>query len=306
MRIASANRGPWPWAPSGREPGPPAPDPDPRPPAPEPDPRLPDPAPDLWPPDRGPWPSVPDPRPTDRLSYSVISPASGALGTVAAGAAFMAWAVRGRSSSVFGSSVWRGPRERRALALTFDDGPSEGTPRILDILARHNVPATFFQCGANVERLPAVARAVRGAGHEIGNHSYAHPLFCFRRAGFIEADLARAQQAIERHTGTRPVWFRAPFGVRWFGMRRAQSRLALRGVMWTVIGYDWKRKADAIVERMTAGASGGAILCLHDGRELRVRPDIEETVNAVAQLLPKLLDQGYQFETLSRLLCPTT
>lgn len=229
---------------------------------------------------------------------------------IAAGAgaasAFMAWAVRGRSSAVFGPSEWRGPRAGRTLALTFDDGPSEGTPRILEALARHGVRATFFQCGANVERLPEIARAVRAAGHEIGNHSHTHPLFCFRSPAFIEMELARAQQAIERHTGARPVWFRAPFGVRWFGIGPAQRRLGLRAVMWTAIGYDWKRKADAIIERMTASACGGAILCLHDGRELRVRPEIGETVEAVRLLIPRLLEQGYQFETLSRLLCPTT
>jgi len=229
---------------------------------------------------------------------------------IAAGAgaasAFMAWAVRGRSSAVFGPSEWRGARAGRTLALTFDDGPSEGTPRILEALARHGVRATFFQCGANVERLPEIARAVRAAGHEIGNHSHTHPLFCFRSPTFIEMELARAQQAIERHTGARPVWFRAPFGVRWFGIGPAQRRLGLREVMWTAIGYDWKRKADAIIERMTASACGGAILCLHDGRELRVRPEIGETVEAVRLLIPRLLEQGYQFETLSRLLCPTT
>jgi peptidoglycan/xylan/chitin deacetylase (PgdA/CDA1 family) len=230
-----------------------------------------------------------------------------ALPIAAAGsAAFMAWAVRGRSSQVFGSSVWRGPRERRALALTFDDGPSEDTPRILEILDRHGVPATFFQCGANVERLPAIARAVRAAGHEIGNHSHTHPLSCLHTPGFIAADLARAQQAIELHTGARPVWYRAPFGVRWFGMRAAQRRLGLKAVMWTAIGYDWKLKADEIIERVMPGISPGAILCLHDGRELRVRPEIRETVGALQGLLPRLLDQGYTFETVSRLICPTT
>src|SRR5947209_6331674 len=91
-------------------------------------------------------------------------------GTVCAGAAFFAWAVRGRSATVFGPSVWRGDRRRRSVALTFDDGPSESTPKILEILARYRVSATFFQCGANVERLSAVARAVRDAGHAIGNH----------------------------------------------------------------------------------------------------------------------------------------
>ncbi len=218
----------------------------------------------------------------------------------------MAWAVRGRASAVFGPSVWRGPRERRVVALTFDDGPSEGTQGILEILAAHGAPATFFPCGANVARLPAVARAVAEAGHEIGNHSYTHPLCCFRSARFVEADMAAAQQVILERTGARPVWFRAPYGVRWFGLGRAQRRLNLQGVMWTVIGYDWNLRAEAIVERMARRVSNGAILCLHDGRELRVRPDIGATVEAVRRLVPRLLDRGYKLETVSRLLCPTT
>jgi peptidoglycan/xylan/chitin deacetylase (PgdA/CDA1 family) len=192
------------------------------------------------------------------------------------------------------------------VALTFDDGPSEGTGQILEILARYNVPATFFQVGANVDRLPEAARAVAQAGHPIGNHSYSHPWFCFRTPGFMRRDIERAQAAIERHTGVRPEWFRAPYGVRWFGMGAAQRRLGLAGVMWTVIGYDWSLKADAVVARIASRVARGAILCLHDGRELRVRPDIGVTVEAVRRLIPLLLDRGYQFETVSRLLCPTT
>jgi peptidoglycan/xylan/chitin deacetylase (PgdA/CDA1 family) len=217
----------------------------------------------------------------------------------------MAWAVRGRSSTVFGPSVWRGAANRPAIALTFDDGPSEGTPRILEILAGYGVPATFFQCGANVERLPGIARAVHEAGHLIGNHSHTHPLACRHSAAFVESDIRRAQEAIERHTGARPAWFRAPFGVRWFGMRNAQRVLNLTGVMWTVIGYDWNRKAEEVIRRITARVSNGAILCLHDGRELRARPDIGVTVEAVRRLVPMLLDRGYKFETVSRLICPT-
>jgi peptidoglycan/xylan/chitin deacetylase (PgdA/CDA1 family) len=223
---------------------------------------------------------------------------------VCASAAFMAWSVRGRSANVFGSSVWRGPRDRRSLALTVDDGPSEATPEILDLLDRYQVPATFFQCGSNVERLPSVARAVLQAGHTIGNHSHTHPLFCFRSPGFMEQDLRRAQDAIEAHTGSRPELFRAPFGVRWFGIGAAQRRLKLTGVMWTIIGYDWKLTADGVVDRIFQRVSNGAILCLHDGRELRARPDIGVTVEAVRRLVPMLLDRGYRFETVNRLLCP--
>jgi peptidoglycan/xylan/chitin deacetylase (PgdA/CDA1 family) len=228
------------------------------------------------------------------------------IAAAVASGAFLAWAVRGRSASVFGRSHWRGPRTKAAIALTFDDGPSESTPQILDLLARHRIPATFFQCGANVERLPEVAREVRAAGHEIGNHSFSHPMLCFKSSAFIESDLRRAQDAISAHTGAAPVWFRAPFGVRWFGLGGAQQHLGLTGVMWTLIGYDWSLPADEVEERMLRGAENGAILCLHDGRELRARPDIGATVEAVRRLVPALQDRGYRFETVSQLLCPTT
>jgi peptidoglycan/xylan/chitin deacetylase (PgdA/CDA1 family) len=221
------------------------------------------------------------------------------------GSAFLAWAVRGRSASIFGRSVWRGPQDDPAIALTFDDGPSEGTPQLLEILDRHRIPATFFQCGANVARLPAVACEAGAAGHEIGNHSYTHPLFCLRTPGAILDELRRAQETIGQHTGRRPAWFRAPFGVRWFGLAGAQRRLGLTGVMWTVIGYDWKQTAGPVVERVTRRVGNGAIVCLHDGRELRARPDIGVTVEAVRRLVPLLLDRGYRFETVSRLICPT-
>jgi peptidoglycan-N-acetylglucosamine deacetylase len=223
----------------------------------------------------------------------------------AAGAAFMAWAVRGRASSVFGPSVWRGDSGRRAIALTFDDGPSESTPRLLDILARHGVPATFFQCGANVERLPHVARAVREAGHEIGNHTHTHPFFHFRTAAFMEAELARAQGAIAAATGTEPRLMRAPYGVRWPGIGRAQRRLKLLGVMWSVIGYDWRLTSDRIVRRVAGQAANGTIVCLHDGRELQPNPPIGETLEAVRRLVPILRDRGFELQTVSQLLCPT-
>lgn len=226
------------------------------------------------------------------------------LAASAASASFLAWAVRGRSASVFGPSVWRGPRDRPAIALTFDDGPSESTPQILEILSEYRVPATFFQCGANVERLPSIARDVRSAGHAIGNHTQNHPALYLRGARFIEEEIARAQEAIGMHTGVAPEWFRAPFGTRWFGVRRAQRRYNLTGVMWTVIGYDWKLKAEAVYERLSHKVSNGAILCLHDGRALSAKPDIGVTVEAVRRLVPVLLDRGYRFETINRLLCP--
>ena len=139
--------------------------------------------------------------------------------------ALMAYGVRGRSATLFAPSVYRGPASRRSMALTFDDGPSESTPALLEILSNHGVSATFFQCGANVRRLPEIASEVARCGHEVGNHSDTHPRFYFRRTEFITNELTRAQSTIAETTGVAPALYRAPFGIRWPGMRIAQARL---------------------------------------------------------------------------------
>jgi peptidoglycan-N-acetylglucosamine deacetylase len=219
--------------------------------------------------------------------------------------ALMTYGVRARSSSLFAPSIYRGPASEHAIALTFDDGPSESTPALLRLLAEHDVAATFFQCGANVERLPEVAREVVRGGHEIGNHSQTHPKFYFRSPSFIREELTRAQAAIENAAGVSPSLFRAPFGVRWPGMRAAQQSLRLMGVMWTVIGRDWKLEPKSIVRRVLPKIDNGAIVCLHDGRELRARPDVGNTIEAVRRLIPILKAEGYRLQTVSQLICPT-
>jgi peptidoglycan/xylan/chitin deacetylase (PgdA/CDA1 family) len=240
---------------------------------------------------------------------NVIAPrweATLAAGVGLASAGVLAYAVRGKSSRLFGTSVWRGDPRRKSIALTFDDGPSESTPALLDTLREHHALATFFQCGSNVRRLPEIARAVSAAGHDIGNHSDSHPLCCFRSPAFIENDFARAQHSFGDVLGIAPTLMRAPFGVRWFGYRRMQEKLGLLGVMWTVIGLDWKLSVPAICDRLLRAARNGAIVCLHDGRGCNRQPDVKHSLEAVKRILPALLERGYQFETVSQILCPPT
>src|SRR5207248_7954435 len=129
-------------------------------------------------------------------------------GSACAACALMAYAVRGRSSALLAPSVYRGSRKRRSIALTFDDGPSEGTSQLLQILNRYQTPATFFVCGMNVRRLPGAVRAAAAAGHEIGNHSYSHPALYLRSRRFIYDELSAAQAAIADVTGAAPTLFR--------------------------------------------------------------------------------------------------
>ncbi len=225
-------------------------------------------------------------------------------------AAGLAYGVRGRSAQLFGPSSFRGAGQRRSVALTFDDGPSEGTLRLLEYLARENVPATFFLCGANVARLGRVARQVAEAGHEIGNHTYTHRRLCPRLsrspnllgAAEVLHEFASAQELITSETGAEPAFLRAPYGMRWFGLAAAQRKLSLHGVMWTAIGNDWELSPDQIVARLMRKLAPGGIFCLHDGRDIQPNPDIGATLTATRKLIPRLKDAGYAFETVGQIL----
>ncbi len=221
---------------------------------------------------------------------------------VAAAVAVIGYAVRARPARLLAPSVWRGPSGRRAVALTFDDGPSESTPQLLDLLASHDVRATFFLCGHNARQLPDIARRICDAGHEIGNHGFGHPYYPLKSPACVGDDVRRGQQAILEVTGAGPRWFRPPFGLRWFGLRRAFRELGLVGVQWTVIGDDWRLPAAKIVDRIARRVENGAIVCLHDGRRLERNPDIRATLEAVSELIPLLRSRGFDFETVGGLL----
>ena len=233
-------------------------------------------------------------------------------GVVLTGLVALGWyAVKASGAQVFGPSVYRGRRGRRSLALTFDDGPSPGTVELVTYLAGQGVRATFFMCGANVERHPEIALAVHRAGHEIGNHTWSHARLCprlgwqmaWRSRAEIFAEFARTQRLLAT-LGVRPTLLRAPYGLRWFGLRAVQRRLGLLGVMWTVIGRDWALPAEAVARLVLRKAAPAGIICLHDGRDTRAHPDILPTLEAVRLIVPALKREGYRFETVSELLAP--
>ncbi|HEY7212950.1 MAG TPA: polysaccharide deacetylase family protein [Bryobacteraceae bacterium] len=207
-----------------------------------------------------------------------------------------------KSSQLFGPTVFRGSGRERTIALTFDDGPSEGTLPLLEYLQQEQVFATFFQCGMNVRRWSDIAGKVAAAGHQLGNHSYSHPKMPFRSRSFIDREFTEAQKIISFETGLTPMVMRPPYGFRWAGMRAVQQKLSLLNVLWTVIGNDWYWPAERIAHHVLQRISPGGIICLHDGRTTEPKPDISETLKAVRQIVPVLKDQGYTFLVLSDLL----
>jgi peptidoglycan-N-acetylglucosamine deacetylase len=230
---------------------------------------------------------------------TVTGLAGAVLGGVSAAAAYGSVS---KSSQLFGPCVYKGPGRRRTIALTFDDGPSEGTLPLLEYLEKEGVWATFFQCGMNVRRLPHIAGQVAAAGHQLGNHTYSHPRLTFKSRDFINWEFSEAQKIIQFETGIAPMLLRPPYGFRWVGMREVQYRLSLLGVMWTTIAYDWRWSADHVAKHVLAHAFPGGIVCLHDGRGVTPKPDISTTLRAVKKIVPVLKDQGYSFEIVSDLI----
>lgn len=186
------------------------------------------------------------------------------------------------------------------LALTFDDGPGEATPLVLDLLRESGIRATFFLCGQNVERYPEYARRIAEEGHEIGNHTYSHPRLLWKTPGKIAWEIQRAQQIITHYTGRAPQLFRPPYGLRWFGLFPVLSQNGLTAVMWSVHGLDWKLPASEIANRILRGVAPGAIILLHDGVPPRESGNRQPTVEALAKILLSLKGQ-YQFVTISEM-----
>jgi peptidoglycan/xylan/chitin deacetylase (PgdA/CDA1 family) len=236
------------------------------------------------------------------LGGSFQPPIWGVVAAAAAGiGAGMAYAVAAPSAQVFGPALVRGRRDDCRLALTFDDGPSESTPALLDVLARHSAGATFFFCGANVARLPGVARRAASEGHEIGNHTYTHPRLFILGSAAIELEISRTQQVIRETIGQTPRLFRPPYGIRWFGLYPALRKHGLTAVMWSACAYDWKRPAEVIESALRAKAAGGIIVLLHDGDKTTPGDRRLATVRALDRVLPALRDRGLRCVTVSEL-----
>ena len=216
-------------------------------------------------------------------------------------ASLAGYAIVAPRSQWLGKTLVSGDPQSSAVCLTFDDGPGESTPLILDTLKRCGVRATFFLLGENVERLPELARRIAEEGHEIGNHTFSHPYFCWKMPGRILWEVRRAQEVIETATGRRPKLFRPPYGVRWFGLSSILKKLQLTAVMWSVSGVDWRYPAPRIVERVIHNTRAGSIILLHDGVPSKEGGDRRATAAALEEIIRQLAPR-YLFVTVSEMI----
>lgn len=234
--------------------------------------------------------------PVFRLFSALLLTASAAVGVLAYG-------LGSPRATLLGPALVRGDARaggERSVALTFDDGPSDDTARILDVLKAEHVRATFFVCGRAAEERPDLVRRIAAEGHQIGNHTYSHPWLYLMPRRSIAQEIDRTQDAVERITGARPTLFRPPYGVRWFGLWSLLRERGLTMVLWSDRGYDGRYGAPGIAKATLDGLEPGAIILLHDGFEAKPAAQVDRsaTVRALPAIIAGVRRAGYRFEPL--------
>lgn len=194
-------------------------------------------------------------------------------------------------------SRWLGPNwtrlpaaaiARNEIALTIDDGPDPVvTPEVLEILDRHAARATFFCIGEKAARYPDLCREIVRRGHDLENHSQHHRhTFSFLGYSGLMRELQAGQETLSAIAGCRPMFFRAPAGLRNPFLDPVLNRLDLRLASWSVRGFDTRiGDAERVKSRLMRGLQAGAILLLHDGNAARTSKGIP----VILEVLPAVL-----------------
>lgn len=180
----------------------------------------------------------------------------------------------------------------KVVALTFDDGPSKYTNKILDVLKKYDACGTFFLIGNKVDFYGDVLKRMLLEGSEIGNHSYDHKLLTRLSKADFQKEISKTQDAIKKVTGFTPTLFRPTYG----GYTKIlKSYTDLKFVLWDVDSRDWQVKTkDKIIKNILPNVKSGSIILMHDNHEY--------SLNALEDVLKNLKSQGYKFVTVSELL----
>lgn len=221
------------------------------------------------------------------------------------------------ASQLFGTTLVRGPRDERVVALTFDDGPNPPyTQEILGVLRRENVRATFFVVGRAAQAYPNVLKLETQEGDAVGNHTWSHGHLLLYDRRRLRRTLERTDAAIFAATGERSRIMRPPFGMRDWLVLREVRKLGYTPVMWSVpLAKDWEYPpAPVIAARVLRYVGDGSIIDLHDGNrgllcERERLPhhvcDRSADVEATRLIVEALKRRGYRFVTIPELLALT-
>lgn len=187
------------------------------------------------------------------------------------------------------------------LCLTFDDGPNKiQTPKVLKILDKYNIKATFFEIGENIEYQKDIVKQVYNQGHEIGNHFYSHENINKLSKEEIKKSIVKTNELIYEITGQTPKLVRPPYGIVNENLKEVCAELNMSIIIWTddKDSRDWDKTKDSeIINNVTKKVSNGDIFLFHDGSKTYTN-----TLSAIDVVIPQLIKKGYKWVTVSKLI----
>ncbi len=206
------------------------------------------------------------------------------------------FSVHAFSDNVFLKNTDAGKR----VALTFDDGPHPRyTPQILEILDEYGIKATFFVIGQNIDNYPEAFEAILNSGCEIGNHTYSHKNMAKMSEEEIARELGRTEESVARFTDRKLEILRPPQGSIGVPLEKVSKSMGYDVILWSVDTLDWANTpSDTIVTNVMKNLCGGDIILMHD-----YTSNGGITCSALRRLIPAMLAKGYEFVTVSELLC---
>lgn len=183
----------------------------------------------------------------------------------------------------------------KIIALTFDDGPSKYTARLLDILEENGAHATFFVLGNRAKNNSELLKRMLDEGHEIGSHTWDHTSFAKLSYNSALENMKKATNAIKKASGKKPVLVRPPYGAMSDSLKYAATMQGQAIITWSVDPRDWDTKnPDTVYNKIMSNVSDGDIILCHDIHK--------STVDAMERVIPDLIDEGYTLVTVSELL----
>ena len=195
--------------------------------------------------------------------------------------------------------IKNGSREKKLIALTFDDGPHpKETDKVLDVLNKYNIKATFFIAGKHAKWYTNPLIRASKEGHEIGNHTFNHPDISNLSLSKIEEEIVKCEDTLVEITGKKPTLFRPPYGsYKRSDLEEVAKKHDYKIILWTTIdARDWENPpASTIASTIIDKAKNGDIILLHDYAT-------NNTVEALDRIIPAMQKRGFQFVTVSELL----
>lgn len=192
----------------------------------------------------------------------------------------------------FCKALCHGQADERSVALTFDDGPDpQTTPALIEMLAKHNIKATFFVTGQKAEKEPAIIKQLNEAGHLVANHSYSHPWYLnLVFAKDLEKQILRTKAILEKIIGSDCIYFRPPMGLTNPYYRAILKRNNIKMIGWNIRTYDKYKEKQQIAEKIFKKIRNGSIIMMHDSGV-----SIEKLQYVIETVSTKLKAQGYSF-----------